>query len=468
VRTVTFSLLFLWCIALMAQDNTGVFTPEKFIWMVQSYHPLVKQAELLKAKGENSISQARGNFDPQIFTNYDQKYFDDKTYYQLLNSGLRIPTWFGLELKTGYDQYRGAFLNPENNLPNGGLVYGGISLPIGQGLIIDQRRATLKQAQIYAESTVAEQNAMLNDLYFNALSQYWEWVQSWHQLQVYETSLSLAQTRFEAIKETYLLGDIPAIDTLEAFIQVQNRQMNRDQHRLTYQNNTLELSYYLWGDNLIPLEITENLKPADFNEVNIDNPFPIDTLNTLLANLDELNPELQLYDYQLRSFEIEQRVRRDQLKPRININYNLLNEPIGSNVAANMSMQNYTWGLEFAFPLFLRRERANLTLTKLKIVDIELDRKQKSLGIKNKVEQYYNSQNTAFSQVQLYTNAVENYYKLLAGEREKFNNGESSLFLINAREIMAIDAEITLIKLQTTYQKDRLGMYWAAGLLGDD
>jgi len=224
----------------------------------------------------------------------------------------------------------------------------------------------------------------------------------------------------------------------------------------------------LWGDNLIPLEITENLKPADFNEVNIANPFPIDTLNTLLANLDNLNPELQLYDYQLRSFEIEQRVRRDQLKPRININYNLLNEPIGSNVAANMSMQNYTWGLEFAFPLFLRRERANLALTKLKIVDIELDRKQKSLGIKNKVEQYFNSQNTAFSQVQLYSSAVENYYKLLAGEREKFNNGESSLFLINAREIMAIDAEITLISLQTTYQKDRLGMYWAAGLLGND
>jgi len=468
VRTVTFSILFLWCVALLAQENTGVFTPEKFIWMVQSYHPLVKQAELLKSKGENSISQARGNFDPQIFTNYDQKYFDDKTYYQLLNSGLKIPTWYGIELKTGYDQNRGVFLNPENNQPNGGLVYGGVSIPLGQGLVIDTRRATLKQAQIYAEATIAEQNAMLNDLYFNALSQYWEWVQSWHQLQVYETSLALAQTRFEAITQTYFLGEIPAIDTLEAFIQVQNRQMNRNQHRLTYQNTTIELSFYLWGDNFIPLEITENLKPADFKAINISNPFPKDTLNSILSNLEDLNPELQLYDYQLRSFEIERRVRRDQLKPKINLNYNLLNEPIGSNVAANLSMQNYTWGVEFAFPLFLRRERANLALTNIKINDTELGRTQKSLEIKNKVEQYFNSQNTAFSQVQLYTNAVENYYKLLEGEREKFDNGESSLFLINSREIMAIDAEITLIKLQTTYQKDRLGIYWAAGLLGND
>lgn len=468
MKIFIYFLIILSCFAVKAQDTAGVFTIDKYTWMVQNYHPMVKQAELLKAKGENTISQARGNFDPQIFTNFDQKYFDDKTYYQLLNSGLKIPTWFGLELKTGYDQNRGVFLNPENNLPNGGLVYGGISLPIGQGLVIDTRRATLRQAQIYAEATVAEQNAMLNDLYYDALSQYWEWVQSWQQLQVYETSLALAQERYEAITQTYFLGDIPAIDTLEAFIQVQNRQMNRDQHLLTYQNTTLELSYYLWGDNLVPLEITENLKPADFNNVNVSNPIPKDTLNALLSILEERNPELQLYDYQLRSFEIEQRVRRDQLKPKINLNYNLLNEPIGSNVAANLSMQNYKWGVEFAFPLFLRKERANLALTKIKINDTELGRTQKSLEIKNKVEQYFNSQNTAFSQVQLYTNAVENYYKLLEGEREKFDNGESSLFLINSREIMAIDAEITLIKLQTTYQKDRIGMYWAAGLLGFD
>jgi len=57
---------------------------------------------------------------------------------------------------------------------------------------------------------------------------------------------------------------------------------------------------------------------------------------------------------------------------------------------------------------------------------------------------------------------------LLEGEREKFKNGESSLFLINSREIMAIDAELTLIKLQTTYEKDRLGIYWAAGMLRDE
>jgi outer membrane protein TolC len=467
VKTLLSSLLIFLSVLLQAQDSTGVFTPEKFTWMVQNYHPLVLQAKLLKTKGENTIRAARGNFDPQIFTYFDNKYFDDKTYYQLLNSGLKIPTWFGLELKTGFDQNRGVFLNPENSLPNGGLVYGGVSLPIGQGLIIDSRRATLKQAQIYAESTVAEQNAMLNDLYFNALVQYWEWVQSWNQLQVFETSLTLAKTRFDAIRETYLLGDIPAIDTLEAFIQVQNRQMNRDQHRLTYQNTTLELSYYLWGEDLTPLEITENLQPADYKSINTSYPIPKDTLNVLLAQLDDRNPQLQLYDFKLRSFDIEQKMRRDQLKPVINLNYNLLNEPVGSNVAANLSMQNYKWGVEFIFPLFLRRERANLALTKLKIIDTELGRKQKSLDIKNKVEQYYNSQNTAFGQVQLYTNAVENYYKLLAGEREKFDNGESSLFLINSREIMAIDAEITLIKLQTTYQKDRLGMYWAAGLLGE-
>ena len=468
LRTLFISIIFIIPYAVKAQDTSSVFTPEKFLWLVQNYHPLVKQAELLKAKGESTIRRARGSFDPQLFTYFDNKYFDDKTYHRLLNSGLKIPTWFGVEVNAGFDQNRGIFLNPENNVPNSGLVYGGVSVSLGQGLIIDNRRAVLKQAQIYAESTLAEQNAMLNDLYFNAFSQYWDWVKSWHQMQVYETSLDLAQTRFEAVKQSYLFGENPAIDTLEAYIQVQNRQMNRNQYRLTYQNTTLELSNYLWGEDLTPLEVTDKLIPPDFKDISELNPIPKDTLNILLANLEESNPRLQLFDYQLRSFDVEQRMRKERLKPRVNVNYNVLNEPVGANIAADLSMQNYKWGLEFSFPLFLRKERGDIALTKLKITDTQLSREQANLDIKNKVEQYFNSQNTAFNQVELYTNAVENYYKLLEGEREKFNNGESSLFLINSREIMAIDAELTLIKLQTNYQKARLGVYWATGLLGKE
>jgi outer membrane protein TolC len=444
-----------------------VFTPEEYIWFVKNYHPIAQQANLLKTQGENTVRSARGNFDPYIFSYFDNKQFDEKEYFRVLHTGLKVPTWYGIELKTGYDQNRGIFINPENNLPLGGLWYGGISMTIGQGLFIDNRRAQLKQAKIYAESTQAERQAILNDLFFDALRQYWKWVEVYNQLKIYEESVELAQTRFEAVKQSFIFGDNPAIDTLEAFIQVQTRQMGRNQYELLYQNVTLEVSNFLWFENNTPLEITDSLIPMQYAQIPEIPKLNKDSIQQQVAQIDATHPDLQLYDYKLQSLDIERKLRAESLKPRLNLNYNLLTEPIGSNYLSQLSPQNYKWGVEFSFPLFLRKQRGDLRLTGVKILDTELNRHQKSLEIKNKIYQYYNEQENLQKQITLFDSAVNNYEKLLQGEQQKFSAGESSLFLVNSRETNFIDAQLKLIELVTKHQVARAGVVWAAGELFD-
>lgn len=440
-----------------------VFTPEQFIWFVKQYHPVVKQADLLKTQGENTIRRARGNFDPYLFTYFDNKQFDEKEYFRILNTGLKVPTWYGIELKTGFDQNRGIFVNPENNLPLGGLWYGGISVPIGQGLFIDNRRAQLKQAKIYAESTEAERKAILNDLYFEAIKQYWKWVEVYNQLKIYEESVELAQTRFEGVKQSFIFGDNPAIDTLEAYIQVQTRQMGKNQYELLYKNSTLELSNFLWFENNTPLEITDSLVPINYTAIPNAETIPQDSITKILTQIENTHPLIQLYDYKLQSLEIERKLKTEMLKPKLNLNYNLLNEPIGSNYLSQLSPQNYKWGIEFSFPLLIRKQRGELKLTGVKILDTEFTQQQKILEVKNKIQQYFNEQENLSKQILLFNSAVNNYQQLLEGEKQKFSVGESSLFLVNSREIGFIDAQVKLIELISKYQISRVGVIWATG-----
>ena len=267
------------------------------------------------------------------------------------------------------------------------------------------------------------------------------------------------------MKDSYIYGDKPAIDTLEAKIQIQNRQLSRNEYYLAYQNATLELSNYLWFENNTPLTITDQLRPPRFEEIILDEPTPPDTLQRIFDELATTHPEMQLYDFKLSTLEIDRRLKAEMLKPEINLNYNFITEPVGNNFLSETSTQDYKWGIDFSFPLFLRKERGNLQLTKFKIQNTEYGQQQKLLEIENKVMSYFNEQVTLLQQVELYTDAVQNYSSLLEGERVKFEIGESSLFLINSRESSLIDARLKVIALVSKFNISSAGIAYAAGSL---
>jgi hypothetical protein len=103
------------------------------------------------------MMKARGSFDPVLKSQFDQKQFDDKQYYQLNTNQIEIPTALGgLKLKAGYDRNTGSFVNPENQLPENGLAYAGVAIPIGAGLFFDERRQAVRQAEVFEQATLLE------------------------------------------------------------------------------------------------------------------------------------------------------------------------------------------------------------------------------------------------------------------------------------------------------------------------
>ncbi len=103
----------------------------------------------------------------------------------------------------------------------------------------------------------------------------------------------------------------------------------------------------------------------------------------------------------------------------------------------------------------------------MKIAQTDFELRQKRQAIENKVQQYANDLNNFAAQIALFQNITANYRALLDAEIEKFNFGESSIFLINAREQRWLDAQVKYLKLLSEYRKAEAGLQWSAGVLAN-
>lgn len=444
-------------------EIANLLTFDVFMDRVKIHHPLAMQADLRLSKGDASLRKARGSFDPKVFSDVSQKYFLDKQYYSVINSGLKIPTWYGIEVKSGYTENDGVFLNPQNSTPGAGLWYAGISVPLGQGLFIDERRAALKKAKIYQESTKAERDLLYNELLYDAGKAYWSWFESYNTIKVYQNALEVGQQRFEAVKQGALLGDKPAIDTVEASIQVQTRMLKLQEANLNYKNATAMLSVYLWVDGIVPLEVDEITRPI--NSEDLGTVTAKQELKDALDSLTNRHPLLQQYQYKVDQLKVDKKWKQEQIKPQLNLKYNAINQPVGNDAFANYNVNNYTWGVEFSMPVFLRKERGALELAKLKISDAELELVAKQAAFNYKAIAALNNVETTQQQITLYARTVNDYLKLLNGERKMFEAGESSLFMVNSRESGFINTQLKYIQLLTKNHKASLELNYAIGLL---
>ena len=448
-----------------AQPDTGnILQFEDYLSIVRQHHPLVYQADLQIQKGNATRLKAKGNFDPRIEGSIDQKNFENKEYYSLMKGRLHIPTWFGVSFEGGFENNRGVFLNPENSNPDNGLWSAGVKIPLGQGLIIDKRRAEWRQAKLYVQSTEQEQKLMLNQLMLDASEAYWKWFKAYNTMITYQEAVENARIRLEGVRQNALVGDRPYIDTLEASIQWQNRKINLAEAELAYNNSTQLLEIYLWQDGLIPLEVNELTRPPLYTaitqlQVNLD----------ILGNLDSLttkHPEMLQSSFKIEAQKVKQKLYRENLKPKLDIKYNALNEAVGPNdVYDNYSINNYSWGASLSFPIFLRKERGELRLGNAQLQEMQTGLEFKIQQVRYKSQTAFNSWSTSFNQMELFKQNVSNYQQLLAGEQKLFNNGESSLFLINSREKAYISSQQQYIEAISKNQMARIYALYTLAIL---
>jgi outer membrane protein TolC len=446
-----------------AQSADTLLEVKQFLNLVRAYHPVVKQAELVPVKARFDLRAERGNFDPKLRADLTEKRFDSKEYWNALDAHLKIPAWIG-EFKAGYERARGDFLNPMNRIPEAGLWYAGYSLPLGAGLLMDERRNTLRQAQQYVIASEAEQLKLVNKFLTEAASDYWQWYFAYKQLEFVEEGYRLAEVRFTAIRELLLNGNMSALDTVEAYTNFLQREIQRRQARLDYRNARLVVSRHLWSNELQPLELDSVVRPA-FIEAEQYLP-TLATLDTLQQFAKAAHPEIRKLEARLSQLDFERRFRVEMLKPEFTLNYNFLREPgVSGPINQALLMNNYKFGITAGMPLLYRKERGKLQGTRTLIRMTGWERDDTRRVVLTELQMNYNTLLNTFTILQDQYKLVEAYNTMVTGEQQRFTNGESSVFLINTRENTLVSAGVKLAELEMKYAKAIAYFYQSAGLV---
>ncbi len=438
-----------------AQDiNPEVLTYTEFLGYVKKYYPRVRQANLEVSKAQAELMTARGAFDPKLEVDFETKEFKDQEYYSLLNSSFKIPTWYGIEIKAGFDNAEGIYVNPQNTLPNSGLTSLGINIPLGQGLLINQRMADLRVSKIQINLSEAAQQLQAVEAIHDASVAYFNWIRAYDQAALYNAYYNFANIRYKGIQKSIELGDKAAIDSVEAGIVVKNRLLNVEEARLKLIKSRLELSNFLWIEN-IPVELQDNIIPDSNAERTVKEDLGLVAFETVPTNLEN-HPKIQSLTAKLEILTIERKLKANLLLPKVDLGYYYLSEPSSFD---DYRFQDYKVGVNFSFPLFLRKERGNLKFTKLKIQESQLDLDLERLQLKNKIEANQNELEALQRQIEVTNSLVNDYGKMLESEERLFSYGESSIFLINSRENNLVNSSIARINLQNELLNANAALY---------
>ena len=428
--------------------DASILRFSEFLGYVKKFHPIAKQAELTIDAAQANLMKSRGGFDPKIEVDYDRKEFKETNYWDRLNATFKIPVWFGIDLKGNFEQNDGEFLNLSETLPDDGLYSAGVSVSLGEGLWINERMATLKQAKLFNEQSVADRDIRVNQILFDASVAYFEWMKAYRDLQVFSDFLVNAQIRFEGVKTSAKTGEVAAIDTVEAKIAVQNRRLDLEQSKLDLMKTGLGLSNFLWlGDN-VPVELQPNTIPDILLESDVDMTLRIQE-KPLDAFTIENHPKLKSLRYKIEGLGVEKNLKTNKLLPILDLEYNFLTET--PEILNTFETQQFKGKVTFRMPLFFRKERGDLQLSKIKLRDAEFEFDNAEIQIINSIQAIFNEMEGLRNQTVLIDDIVINYDILLAAEERKFGFGESSLFLVNSREVKLIDAQLKRNSVQNKF-----------------
>ena len=440
--------------SILSIDNT--------IDIVRKFHPIVKQSYLQKEISNKELLVAKSNFDPSIQISSQEKEFGGLLYYKYNNSELKIPTWYGIDIKAGVENNMGEKTDP--SLSKFKNSYLGISMDPFRGILVDKRKSIVNQAKYFVELTKYEQKLVINDLILDATIAYWNWVNAFYVHDLYKKSAENNKQRFDFVKKAYMSGDRAAIDTTESLMQLQTIEMMEVQAFIELQKAKFELSNFFWTQDGMPYTFDSIIKP--------DNQFKLSRIEAIqLANLEQTinssmlsHPKIEMMNQKMGILDIEKKMKTVELFPSLKMNYNLLekNYQLPGNFNNN---NNYKYGFSISLPLFQRQARGELGKTKNKIESLGWDKKYIALEIENKIKSNYTEFNSLKQQIKLSESSLIANKVLFDTENMKFSMGESSLFLMNSREMKYLESEQKYLSLKAKFFSSFYKNKWASATL---
>ena len=422
----------------------------ELIKYVQNGHPLVNASRFESELGKAALREKRGQFDPRFVVERIEKEAGQLPYYRRESFELQLHTASPIQLETGVESGRGSFVNPEMFTPQEGLSYAGITLPLLKGLITDERRTTLAKAKIFRNQSYEIQKIQLQDLSQTIWNDYVDWYIAHEQEKAYQLGTELSLDRQIALRQLFEAGGCNGMDTLENYIQLELFRTRAKEWNANTFKQKLQLSRHLWeysqeNESWKSVIIANNVSPTRMGLDFLDTLFgEVGRSTILIAGL----PDIKNLDWDLQQKQLDLRLQKWNMLPKFDLDYQQLftGRYGGYDIGSDRR-----FGFNVSAPLFLRKERGAYQVSKFTYL-------QKSQMFQFKVTEADLKIRALFQQGMVYRDVynhlknVENgYLKLFEMEREKFDSGDGTIFLLNTRENRYLNARIKTIEQKAKY-----------------
>lgn len=442
---------------LLSAPSDSVLSPDKFAKQVARNHPSILVSQIAVSAANSKVLSARSFTEPSISLSHDRKKYDAKNYWNLLGGELKVPTVYGVNFYGAFDKNSGAYINPEKSTPIAGLYAGGIEIPIGRDLWMNKGRLSILKARIGVARSEQILRQSINETLYDAMNAYWYWTATYHILENNRKAKEISYQQLQIIKSLAYLGERPIIDTLESHIQWQNRTIIAQEAEADYLSASQELRTYLWNDSLYWQFQDKQLIPSDLEAIDLEGILIEEYSKTEIDSILQNHPVIN--DLNLQSEQVRRDIQfsKNQLLPKLSFKYNMLGGVNERFVAAQtLGTDYYKASVSFGIPLFLRKERANLQLGRLKQNELNYKTQLKSRELDSKLQSSYINYKISLSNTSQMRSTVANFYTLMRAEEVRFQNGESSVFLINQRENMYFQSQAKLINLEIKWRQNLL------------
>lgn len=431
-----------------AQSDSVAFPFALFVDAILAHHPVARQAQLIADQARSELRAAWGAFDPTITATWDRKTFGGTAYYNYVDAAMKIPLPIGADVTLAFDRTLGRYVNPDRRTAEDGLFSAGISIPLGQRIVTDERRAALQQARAARDLGEAERTAVLNKLLYSAAKDYGLWYEAWRRRAIAAEGEALAEFRLQAVRRRVANGESAPIDTIEAQLELQRRQVTRYESEAAWYVATLTITAYCWDAQGAPQALPAGATPvlAAIEATTVDSL----RIAALLETATRRHPELLKVQAKVRQAEAQRLLALQGVLPLAEAKIEGLSERgLGGALEAGVRADNdFKSAVLLKTPLLFLKESGKLGAAsqKLDFQRLEGDRVERAVEVDTRAAMF--DLVTLGRILERQRSSVRQARLLREAEQVRFDNGESTLLILNLRERLVLDESAKLAALE--------------------
>jgi outer membrane protein TolC len=432
--------------------TADALTLEEVFDSVNAGFPKLVGADAERRAAAAKRREKRGAFDVTTavgsdYLRYNSSTTRGKEYTSTVNAATaEVTTRSGIKFIAGRDFNSGLVKSPLSSTGSAGTFFAGAKVPLLRGFGVNEKMVGERQAILGIPLADRNFDAVRLSALLSAAGSYWDWVAAGQKRTVAFDLLRLAELRAAQIRRENELRAQPNIAVVEADQEVQRRRGALVKAERDLQKAAFKLAVYLWNSDGTPGAVPspEALPQA----MPVPVPLPSAEIEESREQALTSRPEVGAVALQQEITRWDLSLAENDTKPDVSLTL----QP-GQDLGRLGIGETMKAGISFSVPLNRweatgRRDVARAKIAKLN-QESELLRRQVVL----EVEDAASAVNTTEERYRAAVEEVQLAVRLEEGERFRFREGDSTLFLVNQRERATAEARARLIDVMAEYHQ---------------